>query len=100
MPGAHRITDDRNCDAITLETGNHTVYVNGLLWAVDGDIDDHCNMGPCKPVVGNSVYCEGKLVIVAPGDTAYSLDLAGCIIPHIPPANDPRGHSTDTFAYG
>ena len=101
MPGAHRNTDSRFCGAETIVTGQSTVTVNGLLWAVDGDKDTHCNMGALIPVYGAlNVYIEGKLVICAVGDSAAP-DLPGCIPPEHPTGEtNPEGHSSDVFVYG
>lgn len=101
MPGAHRDTDSRFCGAETIVTGQSTVSVNGLLWAVDGDKDTHCNMGALIPVYGAlNVYIEGKLVICAVGDSAAP-DLPGCIPPEHPTGEtNPEGHSSDVFVYG
>lgn len=101
MPGAHRNTDSRFCGATTIVTGQSTVKVNGLLWAVDGDKDTHCNMGSLIPITGaKNVYIQGKLVICAVGDTA-SPDIPGCVPPEHPSGEtDPKGHSSDVFVYG
>lgn len=100
MPGAHRHSDSRFCGAETIVTGQSSVRVNGLLWAVEGDYDTHCNQGNLIAVYGaKNVYINGKLVICAMGDTATG-DKAGCFIEHPPGATDPLGHSSDVFVYG
>lgn len=101
MPGAHRHGDSRFCGATTIVTGQSTVKVNGILWAVEGDKDTHCNMGDLVPIYGAlNVYAEGKLVICAAGDTAAE-DIPGCIPPEHPPGEtDPSGHSMDVIVYG
>jgi len=38
---AHRDTDLRACGATTTSAQNKNVYVNGLLWAIDGDPNNH-----------------------------------------------------------
>jgi hypothetical protein len=93
MPGAHRDRDLRFCDAETLVSGQSSVWCNGQLWAVKDDECDHGD-GQLIPVVGNTVFINGKLVIVAVGDTAECDDLFHC-----PPDDDPKGHSSDVFAY-
>ena len=96
MPGAHRDTDKRKCDAATEVVGNSTVFVNNLLWAVEDDVCDHGG-GRLKPVTGPPIiYVENKFIICAPGDTTKEIDLKL----HPPGANDPAGSSTDTFVYG
>lgn len=100
MPGAHRDGDSRFCGAITNVTGQSSVFVNGILWAVEGDLDSHCNEGALIASYGaKNVYIEGKNVICAVGDTADS-DHEACFIEHPPGATDPLGHSSDVGVYG
>jgi hypothetical protein len=100
MPGAHRDGDSRFCGASTIVTGQSTVFVNGILWAVIGDKDTHCNEGDLDPIYGSlNVYAEGKLVICAMGDTA-SPDRSDCIVEHPSGTTDPLGHSPDVIVYG
>lgn len=95
MPGAHRDTDSRFCKAKTTVGGQSTVYVNSLLWAVDGDAETHGG-GYLIPVYGaKNVYINGKLIIVAVGDAAEP-DALG----HPVPPTDPQQSSGDVFAYG
>lgn len=95
MPGAHRDTDSRFCGAKTIVVGQSSVKVNGILWAVEGDIDTHCNQGSLSAVYGpRNVYIEKKRVICAMGDTA-SDDMAGCEVLHPAGSTDPLGHSSD-----
>jgi hypothetical protein len=68
MPAAHRQFDGRSCGAITIVSGQGSVYVNNKLWAVDGDQNSH-GAGGLRPS-GSSVYVEGKLVIVNSPDSA------------------------------
>lgn len=99
MPGAHRHNDVRFCGAKTEVTGQGTVTVNGRLWAVDGDLDTHCNQGALNPVYGAlNVRIENKLVICAVGDSAAPDKLA-CFILHPTGATNPLGHSSDVFVY-
>lgn len=37
MPAVHRDTDTRVCGATTVSAQGKSVYVNGLLWSIDGD---------------------------------------------------------------
>lgn len=102
MPkGAHRHSDTRACGATTIVIGQSTVYVNNLLWAVEGDIDTHCApKGPLLPVYGaKNIYIEGKKIIVGEGADSFSaIDFEPplCLVPHSP---TPVGASPDTFAY-
>jgi hypothetical protein len=93
MARAHRHGDLRNCGATTIVVGQSTVFVNGKLWAVDGDPNTHGN-GNLKPITGSTVFCENKLVIVLP-DTCYNCDGAD----HCPSSDDPATASNDVFAY-
>lgn len=95
MPGAHRNADSRFCGAKTIVQGQGTVFVNGRLWAVNGDPETH-GEGRLMAVTGaKNVYAEGKLIIVAVGDVAGA-DLKG----HPGPPTDPQSSSGDVFAYG
>jgi len=97
MPAAHRNTDDRACGATTIVIGQSTVFVNGLLWAVDGDIDTHCDpKGPLDPS-GSTVFIEGKNVVVV-GDGFYAPDFQppDCLVVHSPTAATGSG---DVSAY-
>lgn len=73
------------------------MFVNGLLWAVNGDPNDHIDGGLIPS--GATVFIEGKLVIVNSPDNANPDSL--CIPiggPHCNPAT--AQGSGDTFAYG
>ena len=39
--GAHRNTDSRACGATTVTAQAKNVYVNGLLWSINGDPNSH-----------------------------------------------------------
>lgn len=95
MPGAHRHGDARKCGASNIVNGQSTVTVNGQLWSVDGDPNSH-GAGHNKPITGSTVSIEGKLVIVALGDTCYDPD--GLL--HVPGVDDPLQSSSDVSAYG
>lgn len=94
MPGIHRISDSRFCGAITVAEGNHTVFSNGKLIAVEGDPNSH-GEGRLVSTTGTSVFVNKKLVIVALGDTAQ-IDNAT----HPPGPTNPEQSSGDVFAYG
>jgi hypothetical protein len=102
MPGAHRDGDDRFCGAKTIVIGQNKVVVNNLLWAVEGDIDDHCGEGSLSAIYGPPKIKIGeKYIICGVGDTA-SLDRAGggCEVIHPAGSTDPKGHSFDVLVYG
>ena len=100
MPGAHRDTDVRFCGAETKVTGQNAVLVDGLLWAVEGDKDNHCDGGALSAVYGSMcVEIGGKKVICAMGDTAAP-DRAGCEVVHPSGATNPLGHSYNVLVYG
>ena len=102
MPkGVHRDTDSRACGALTVVTNQSTVYVNNLLWAVEGDLDTHCDpKGPLMAIYGAmNIYIENIRIIVGEsGDSFSAIDYEPplCIVPHAP---TPVGASPDTFAY-
>lgn len=41
MPAVHRDTDSRSCGASTVSVQGRNVYVNNLLWSIDGDPNSH-----------------------------------------------------------
>lgn len=41
MPAVHRDTDSRACGANTVSAQSRNVYVNGLLWSINGDPNSH-----------------------------------------------------------
>ena len=94
MPGAHRKDDSRFCGAKTIVQGQSTVYVNGNLWAVEDDPNDH-GRGNLISVVGSTVKINGKKVIVALGDKATSDNKD-----HNPNETKPKGHSDNVNCYG
>lgn len=99
MPGVHRDTDSRFCAAATIVTHQNNVYVNNLLWAVEGDLDTHCNQGALIAAYGaQNVYINNIKVICAVGDKAAP-DYLGCVILHPTGPTNPKGHSTDTWVY-
>lgn len=94
MPGAHRDTDDRICRAVTNAALQSTVKINGLLAAVEGDVNSH-GAGQLQAAIKKTIRIEGILVICAPGDHA-----AADNYPHPAGPTWPKGHSPDTFYYG
>jgi hypothetical protein len=98
MPfAAHRDKDDRSCGAKTVVTNQSTVYVNGELWAVKGDKNTDGN-GGLKATTGQTVFVEGKNVIVHGPDNADPDNK--CPIPGGEHCNPKTAKgSTDTFIY-
>lgn len=92
MTGVHRNGDTRFCGASTIVSGQSSVYVNGVLAAVEGDPESH-GAGNLISIVGSSVFIEGKKIIVL-GDTA-TIDNAF----HPPGQTDPATVSSSVFAY-
>lgn len=68
MPGAHTHGMTRICGATTVVIGQSHVYVNGKLWAVEGDPNTHGNGALIAS--GSTVFINGKKVIVHAPDTA------------------------------
>lgn len=93
MPGAHRNNDERVCVAGTIVVGQSTVFCNGKLWSVRGDLNTH-ELGQLIDTVGHTVFNEGKPVIVK-GDLA-EIDGQG----HLLEIDMALGCSGDVFAYG
>ncbi len=92
MSGAHRHDDLRNCFSKTVVTGQSFVFVNGKLWSVEDDQDDHIH-GELVSVSPGTVLINGKKVIVLT-DEARSDDLG-----HTPPATFPATASSNVKAY-
>jgi len=65
---AHRNGDSRSCGAKTTVVLQSTVYVNGKLWAVEGDPNDHT--AGALVATGTTVSIEGYLVICHTPDNA------------------------------
>lgn len=93
MPLAHRDTDARSCGAATTVVEQSTVFCNGKLWAVKGDINTHGG-GQLIDTAGHTVFCEGKPVIVK-GDLA-EIDGAG----HVAGDDAALATSDNVYAYG
>jgi hypothetical protein len=84
MVQVHRNGDSRACGASTVVSGQDFVFVDGELWAVDGDPNSHGG-GSLSPGKIAAIYINGKRVIGV-GDSAASDDL--CIplgAPHCSP---------------
>lgn len=97
MPAAHTDGMARACGAITTVVNQATTFVNGRLWAVEGDPNSHG--AGALIATGISVFIEGKKVIVNSPDNASADGL--CPIPgglHCVPAT--AQGSLINFAYG
>ena len=60
MPAVHRDTDSRACGASTISAQSRNVYVNGLLWSVNGDPNSHG--GGALSAATNNVFIGGIAV--------------------------------------
>jgi len=76
MAYCHRNSDSRNCGAGTVVTGQDFVKVEGQLWAVNGDPNDHGSGG----LIASCDYISiaGKRIIVV-GNSANPDNL--CPVP-------------------
>ena len=72
MPPVHRDTDVRSCGALTISSQSKNVYVNGLLWAIEGDTETHGD-GQLIASVKN-IFIGGKRIIIK-GDSAAPDDV-------------------------
>lgn len=94
MPfAAHRDDDPRKCGATTIVTGQTFVFVNGKLWAVEGDENSH-GEGGLIAQTGSTVLINGKKVIVHGPDPA-EIDNLG----HVNDEDETDGGSSNVFAY-
>lgn len=94
MSQIHRDDDARACGAKTIVIGQSTVFVNGKLAAVDGDINTHSDGGLIPDTPEKKVWIEGKLVIVNKPDIA-EVDGLG----HEGAADETAEGSPNVFAY-
>jgi hypothetical protein len=94
MPDAHRDTDLRICGAHTQVIGQTTVFVNGLLWSVEGDVCDHGH-GELISTHAPNVYIEGKraITITDPAHPDDLCDIDGGL--HCDPIADTGSPDTD-----
>lgn len=94
MALAHRNGDKRFCDGETIVEGNSTVFVNGKLWAIEGNVDSH-EMGNLVVIGQRTVKIGGIPAVGALKDTAVP-DLFG----HMEGPVDPLEGSPNVFVYG
>lgn len=59
--GAHRNGDSRSCGATTSSVQSRDVYVNGMLWSIDGDPNSHGGGG--LNAATKNVYIGGGAVV-------------------------------------
>lgn len=89
----------RYCGALTQVTGQSTVFVNGVLAAVEGDKDTHEDGGSLiQRYGGGNIFINGKKLIVSMGDTAAPDSENGIIHPFSP--TDPFQGNAQVIAYG
>ena len=89
MTQVHRNGDSRACGASTIVSGQGFVYVDGQLWAVEGDGNTDGG-GELNPGQIAAIYINGKRVIGV-GDSAAPDSLCP-----IPPHCDPSATSGDS----
>jgi hypothetical protein len=97
MAGAHLNGQLRTCGATTIVVGQTSVFVNGLLWAVDGDVNSHGNGNLIAS--GTFVTIAGKRVVINKPDLAMPDNL--CPVPggtHCSPMT--AQGSVSVFCYG
>ena len=92
MAGAHRNNDSRNCGSKTIVTEQSFVFVNGQLWSVENDKEDHGH-GELVSVSAGTVFINGKKVIV---QTDHALDDD---VGHPPPLTWPQESSSNVKVY-
>ena len=65
--GAHRNGDSRACGAVTVTAQSKNVYVNGKLWSINGDPNDH---GDGNLIAATKNVFIGSIAVVNIGDSA------------------------------
>ena len=70
--GAHRDTDSRACGATTVTAQAKNVYVNSLLWSINGDPNSH---GNGNLIAATKNVFIGGIAVVNIGDSASPDDL-------------------------
>jgi uncharacterized Zn-binding protein involved in type VI secretion len=90
---AHRQDDLRVCGAKTVVVGQSTVTINGKLWAVLDDPNDH-GSGNLENTTGSSVTITGKPIIVHGPDLAKPDDLL-----HTPDETKTADGAASVFCY-
>ena len=72
MPAVHRDTDSRACGATTKSAQGSNVYVNSLLWSINGDPNSHG--GGALSAATNNVFIGG-IAVCNDKDSAAADDL-------------------------
>lgn len=90
MPAIHLNNDKRSCGATTKVVGQSTVYINGELVSVEGDISSHGAGGLKADNNSGNFFINGKKVVFDKSN-AY-MDNFG----HLNPSAD--GGSSDVFS--
>ena len=92
MPAVHRHGDARVCGATTIVSTNSTVFCNGELIAVNGNVNTH---GAGALSAGSAhMYCHSTLVVNNTPDGSAA-DALCPIPPHCAPIT--AGGSTNVF---
>jgi hypothetical protein len=76
MPAVHRDSDSRVCGATTVSAQNKNVFVNNLLWAIDGDPNSDQSGGL---VAGTNNVFIGGIAVCNNNDTALPDSLCSTI---------------------
>ena len=67
MPAVHRDTDLRVCGATTISSQTKNVYVNSLLWSINGDLNSD---GAGSLFAGTNNVFIGGIAVCNNNDTA------------------------------
>ena len=90
LPAVHRHGDARVCGATTIVSTNSTVFCNGELIAVNGNVNTH-GAGALSAGAAH-MYCHGTLVVNNTPDAA-----AADLVPHAPALTKTAGGSPNVF---
>jgi uncharacterized Zn-binding protein involved in type VI secretion len=95
ITSAHLNGNDRTCSGTTIVSGQSKVFVNGELWAVEGDLCSH-GAGALIADYGNGKVRinDKKVIVVGAGSAADNFSP-----PHLPPLPRPKGGGTKVFGY-
>lgn len=98
MPKAHTDTKERHCGAVTTVTNQSTFFIEGLKASVEGDRNNHNNLGQLVSQSPGTFFIEGKKMIVAMMDGSQP-DQIG-LITHVTNLPTPKGGASTFSAYG
>lgn len=82
MSAVHRNGDSRKCGAVTVSSQSRNVFVNGKLWAIQGDQNSH---GAGSLIEGTNNIYIGGIPVINLGDNASPDSLCGA--PGQPPTH-------------